>query len=143
MKKRLGIVSAIVVLALVLALTFVLLVSAEASNEATLTVTNAAGETSSVTGSYDEVVEALNSSISALGEGTASIKLNSDATATKQLVLAGTGVETVTIDLGGNTLDVSAVAETPIVVGGVKSFGLNGGYNDFADRGVILSKNLE
>lgn len=143
MKKRLGIVSAIVVLALVLALMFVLFVSAEASNEATLTVTNAAGETSSVTGSYDEVVEALNSSISALGEGAAVIKLNSDATATKQLVLAGTGVETVTIDLAGYALDVSGISAAPIAVGGVKSFELNGGYSSSADRGVIVSKAAE
>lgn len=143
MKKRLGIVSAIVAVALVLALVFVLLVSAEQSNEATLTVKNAAGESSTLTGSYDEVVEALNSSISALGEGTATIKLNSNATATKQLVLTGSGVESVTVDLAGYTLDVSGIASAPIVVGGVKYFELNGGYSSAADRGAIVSRAAE
>ena len=143
MKKRLGILSAILVVALVFALPFCLPAAAEEANEATLTVTDGTGATSSLTGSYDEVVEALNSSISSLGEGTATIKLLSDAKATKQLVIAGTGLETVTVDLAGYTLDVSAVESAPIVVGGVKDFKLNGGHNSSAERGAIASGDAE
>ena len=103
MKKRIGIISAILVVALVFALTFALLASAETVNEATLTVTNASGTTTK-SGSYDEMAEALNSAMSSLGEGTATLKLSSNAVATKKLSLTGSGTETVVIDLAGYTL---------------------------------------
>lgn len=138
MKKRIGIISAILVVALVLAITFALLASAEEVNEATLSVTTASGTTTQ-SGSYDEMAEALNSAMSSLGEGTATLTLNSDAVATKKLTLAGNGTETVVIDLAGYTLDVSAVQATPIFVDAVKSFSINGGYSLEVDNGAIVS----
>ena len=138
MKKRIGIISAILVVALVLVLTFALLASAEEVNEATLSVTTASGTTTQA-GSYDEMAEALNSAMSSLGEGTATLTLNSDAVATKRLTLAGNGTENVVIDLAGYTLDVSAVQYTPILVDAVKSFSINGGYSLEVDNGAIVS----
>ena len=138
MKKRIGIISAILVIALVCVLTFALLASAEEANEATLKVTTASGTTTQA-GSYDQMAEALNSAMSSLGEGTATLTLNSDAVATKKLTLAGNGTETVVIDLAGYTLDVSAVQATPIFVDAVKSFSINGGYSLEVDNGAIVS----
>ena len=138
MKKRIGIISAILVVALVLALTFALLASAETVNEATLTVTNASGTTTK-SGSYDEMAEALNSAMSSLGEGTATLKLTSNAVATKKLSLTGSGTETVVIDLAGYTLDVSAVQSTPILVDALVAFSINGGYSLDVENGAIVS----
>ncbi len=133
MKKRFTIASLILVLALVLTSVFVLLASAEPTTEATLTV---GSET--VSGTYDEMVEALNEKGATLGESTATLTLTANAVASKQLVLTGTGVESVYVDLGGYSLEISALDGDAFVASGLASFDLNGGYNSYATVGKIL-----
>ena len=141
MKKRLGIISAILVVALAFVLTFALLASAEEVTEAQLVLTDESGTKQTLSGSYDEMAEELNAAIASLGAGTAELTLKANASATTAIVLPGAGVETVKINLAGYVLDVSAVEATPITVGGVKAFSLNGGYSDLAEVGAIVSTN--
>ena len=133
MKKRLTIASLILILALVLTSVFVLLAAAEPTTEATLTI----GE-NTVSGTYDEMVEALNNGIATIGEGTATLTLMADAKATKQVALTGTGVENIAINLGGYTLDISALEGDAFVVAEVASFDLDGDYNTYAKTGKIV-----
>ena len=95
MKKRLGILSAILVLALTLAVVFAMLASAETVVEAKLVLTPAGGTAETFTGSYDEMAEKMKTSMSSLDGGSAVLTLTADATATKSLVIPGTGAETV------------------------------------------------
>ncbi len=133
MKKRLTIASLILVLALVLTSVFVLLASAEPTTEATLTVGS-----DTLSGTYDEMVEALNERVATLGESTATLTLTANAAASKQLVLTGTGVESIYIDLGGYSLDISALDGDAFVASNLASFDLNGGYGGYATVGKIL-----
>lgn len=141
MKKRLGIISAVLVVALAIGLCFALLTSAATTDEAKLVLTPASGTAETLTGSYDQMVEKLNSSITSLGEGKAVLTLTADARATKALVLHGSGTETVEIDLAGYTLDLTGVSSTPIAVGGVLDFALKGGHSDRGDVGRVVSGN--
>ena len=134
MKKRYGIISIIVILALALSLTFVLLASAEDATEATLKL----GDAAAVSGTYDEMVEKLNTGIGTLGAATAKLTLTSNAKATKQLNLRGTGVESVVIELDGYTLDVSAVSGTAIVADTLAAFDINGGYSYNVELGQLV-----
>ncbi len=134
MKKRYGIISIIVILALALSLTFVLLASAEDATEATLKL----GDATAVSGTYDEMVEKLNTEIGSLGAATAKLTLTANAKATKQLNLAGTGAESVVIELGGYTLDVSAVSGTAIVADTLAAFDINGGYSYNVELGQLV-----
>lgn len=134
MKKRYGIISIIVILALALSLTFVLLASAEDATEATLKL----GDAAAVSGTYDEMVEKLNTGIGTLGAATAKLTLTSNAKATKQLNLIGTGVESVVIELDGYMLDVSAVSGTAIVADTLASLDINGGYSYNVELGQLV-----
>ena len=133
MKKRITIASLILVLALVLTSVFVLLAAAEPTTEATLTVGS-----NTVSGSYDEMVEALNNSIATLGEGTATLTLAADAIATKQVAINGSGKENVVINLGGFNLDITALDGDAFVVNGIASLKLEGGYNVYSTNGKIV-----
>lgn len=144
MKKRITVLSAILVLALVLSGVFMLLTSAESEVEARLALTPAGGSSASFEGTFDEMVEKLNSSVATLGAGKATLTLCKNASATKQIAFTGTGAETVVIDLGGNSLDLSAVNEsTPgaaIAVSSLASLEILGGVAADLEAGELLSE---
>ena len=142
MKRRIGIISVILVLALLLSVSLVLLTSAEGTNEAQLILSPASGDATTVTGTFDAMAEELSEKVGTLGAGTATLKLLSDAAATKRVALGGTGVESVYVDLGGYTLDFSGITATEggsvISAKDLAVLEIDGGYNYDAEVGGIL-----
>lgn len=139
MKKRYGIISTVIVLAMLLGCALMLCTSAEQATEATLTVTPASGTAQTLSGTYDEMVEALNGKIGTLGAGSAVLTLTADCVAGQPLVLNGTGAETVVIELGGYSLNVSALSAKAIVAKGLASLEVSGGYSSDVEIGSIVS----
>lgn len=137
MKKGIKLISLICILAVALAVSLVVFVYAEPVTEATLKVTPDGETSAAYTGSYDEMVEKLNSLVPSDKATTYELELLADAKGTKSIDLKGSGNETVIMKLSGHTLELTLDASNN--VSGVASLTVNGGYNNYVDVGAISS----
>ena len=137
MKKRVKLISLICILAVALAVSLAVFVYAEPETEATLTVTPDGETSAAYSGSYDEMVEKLNSLVPSDKATVYELELLADAKGTKHIDLKGSGNETVTFKLSGHTLELELDAANSI--SNVASFTVDGGYNNYVDVGAISS----
>lgn len=137
MKKGIKPISLICLLAVALAVALAVFVYAEPATEATLTVTPDGSAATTYSGSYDEMVEKLNSLAPAATATAYELELLADAKGTKAINLQGSGNETVIIKLSGNTLELTLSAAN--TVSGVASFTVDGGYNYYVEVGAVSS----
>lgn len=138
MKKKCAILSLVLILALACGVIFALVVSAEPASEAKLTVVKADTTEVVYSGTYDAMVEQLNSDIASSVGVAYRLELVSDAVATKSAVISGSGTEAVTVGLAGHKLTADT-NQALFDIANVASFALDGGYDIFVERGRIIT----
>ncbi len=140
--KKFGIIlSAIVLIAAVVSLVFVVGTSASTTPpEAQLTTTPSGGTATTENGTLDAMIEKVNAAVGTATVDTAyEIKLLANATATKALSLGAnaSAAESVTILLDGYTITTNTGASF-IKVDGISEFKIRGGYSKYTTKGALV-----
>ncbi len=135
MKKKIGLLC--LVLLVIVAVAILPAVYAEEMTEARLTVSTSVGDTV-YSGSLDEMAEKLNSLMPAAEATNYKLELLVDASLTKQIKLVGGGSESVSILLGGYSVDATALNEAALAVNGIRGLKLEGGFSTDSVEGEIL-----